>query len=62
MQPTNDPKSKTRGVFAPVVLSFFAVTLGFYITQLVIVARQPCKHPDRYKLCINSDYFLSGLY
>jgi hypothetical protein len=50
MQPANDPKSKTRGKFAPIVLSFFAVTLGFYITQLVIVARQPCKHPDRYEL------------
>ena len=50
MQPANDPKSKTRGKFAPIVLSFFADTLGFYITQLVIIARQPCKHPDRYDL------------
>lgn len=46
MQPGNDPSSKSRGKFAPIVLSFFAVALGFYITQLVIVARQPCKHPD----------------
>jgi methyltransferase OMS1 len=46
MQPANDPKSKSRGKFAPIVLSFFAVTLGFYITQLAIVARQPCTHPE----------------
>ena len=46
MQPGNDPSKKSRGKFAPIVLSFFAVGLGFYITQLVIVARQPCKHPD----------------
>jgi len=46
MQPANDPKSKSRGKFAPIVLSFFAVTLGFYITQLAIVARQPCQHPE----------------
>jgi methyltransferase OMS1 len=46
MQPGNSPSTKSRGKFAPIVLSFFAVGLGFYITQLVIVARQPCKHPD----------------
>jgi methyltransferase OMS1 len=46
MQPGNDPSSKTRGKFAPILLSFFAVGLGFYITQLVIVARKPCSHPE----------------
>ena len=46
MQPGNDPKSKTRGKFAPIVLSFFAVGLGFYITQIAIIARRPCNHPD----------------
>jgi len=46
MQPGNDPKSKTRGKFAPIVLSFFAVGLGFYITQIAIIARRPCNHPN----------------
>jgi methyltransferase OMS1 len=55
MQPANDPKSKSRGKFAPIVLSFFAVTLGFYITQLAIVARQPCQHPEIKNLSQQTD-------
>ncbi|KAM0703197.1 hypothetical protein Q7P35_009135 [Cladosporium inversicolor] len=55
MQSGNDPKSKTRGKFAPIVLSFFAVTLGFYITQLAIVARQPCKDPEIQDLAKQTD-------
>jgi methyltransferase OMS1 len=55
MQPGNDPSSKSRGKFAPILLSFFAVGLGFYITQLVIVARQPCKHPDIQNLSKQKD-------
>jgi methyltransferase OMS1 len=55
MQPGNDPASKTRGKFAPILLSFFAVGLGFYITQLVIVARQPCKHPEIQNLSLQKD-------
>lgn len=50
MQPGNDPSKRSRGKFAPIVLSFFAVGLGFYITQLLIVARQPCKHPEIHNL------------
>lgn len=50
MQPTNDPTNKTRGKFAPIVLSFIAVSLGFYITQLAIIARQPCQHPEIHQL------------
>lgn len=48
MQPTVDASQKFggRGKAAPIILSFFAVGIGFYITQLFIIARQPCKHPD----------------
>lgn len=55
MQPGNAPSEKTRGKFAPIVLSFFAVGLGFYITQLAIIARQPCKHPDIQDLSKQTD-------
>jgi methyltransferase OMS1 len=55
MQPANDPTSKSRGKFAPILLSFFAVGLGFYITQLVIVARKPCQHPDIQNLSKQKD-------
>jgi len=50
MQPANDPTNKTRGKFAPILLSFLAVGLGFYITQLAIIARQPCQHPEIHQL------------
>jgi methyltransferase OMS1 len=46
MAPPNSPTSQTRGKFAPILLSFIAVSLGFYITQLAIIARQPCQHPE----------------
>jgi len=50
MQPANDPTNNPRGKFAPILLSFLAVGLGFYITQLAIIARQPCQHPEIHQL------------
>jgi methyltransferase OMS1 len=46
MAPPNSPSTQTRGKFAPILLSFLAVSMGFYITQLVIVGRQPCQQPE----------------
>lgn len=45
MQPGNDPSQKSRGNFAPILLSFLTVGLGFYVAQIVIIARKPCQHP-----------------
>jgi methyltransferase OMS1 len=50
MAPPNSPSTQTRGKFAPILLSFIAVSLGFYVTQLVIIARQPCQHPEIHQL------------
>lgn len=46
MQPGNNPYHKSRGQLAPIFLGFLAVGMGFYVTQLIIVARRPCDHPD----------------
>ena len=55
MQADNNSSAKLRGKFAPIVLSFLAVSLGFYITQLAIVARQPCTHPEIKDLARQTD-------
>ena len=55
MSPPNSPTTQSRGKFAPILLSFLAVGLGFYITQLAIIARQPCQNPSIHNLSEQKD-------
>jgi len=55
MAPPNSPTTQTRGKLAPILLSFLAVSLGFYITQLAIIARQPCHNPSIHNLSEQKD-------